>query len=238
MSKFNNGSHSDRLKEKIVEIVKLPSLIPACLPKKVLEKSKFFRKGKKSKMAINTNARKLYTQGTSSNISDILKLKENYPSLLVKRIEDIYRIISNMDKNKPCIKMTIMASLANHVTNINRALKIIKSEVMVDYIHPETIEVTIISNAIASHSDLQVMERYIKNIENVMSDNIQVPRLPQLKFLLKIIEISYFVEGTNSLIISDNIESIIKASYIFNNLILTSKPRIIKASPKSDITVI
>jgi len=214
LSKFNNGSHLDRLKEKVVEIVKLPFLIPACLPKNVLEKSKFFRKGKKSKIVINTNARKSYTQGTSSNVSNILKLKENYPSLLVKRIEDIYRIISNMDKNKPCIKMTIMAFLANHVTNINRALKIIKSEVIVDYIHPETIEVTIISNPIASQSDFQVMERYIKNIENVMSDNIQIPRLPQLK------------------------KSIIKASYIFNDLILISKPRIIKASPKSDITVI
>ena len=44
-------------------------------------------------MAINTNARKSYAQTTSSNISDVLKLKENYPSLSAKKIEDIHRII-------------------------------------------------------------------------------------------------------------------------------------------------
>ena len=104
--KFNNSLHSDKLKRKAVEIVKLLFPISVYLPKEVLEESKFFRKGKKSKMVINTNTRKLYAQATSSNVLNILKLKENYPSLLAKRIKDIYRIINNMDKTKPCIKMT------------------------------------------------------------------------------------------------------------------------------------
>jgi len=257
-SKFNNSSYSDRSKEKTVEIVKLSPSIPVCLPKEVLEESKFFRKDKKSKIVINTNAKKLYAQTTSLNILNILKLKENYPSLLEKMIEDIHRIINNTDKTKPCIKMTtkgslqkqiivlmsktnvdnIMASLADHVTNINRALKTIKSKVMVDYIHLETMRVTIVSNAVASQSNLQVMERYIKNIENIMSDDVQVPRLPQSKSFSKIIEISYFVKDTNSPITSDNIKLIIKANHIFNDLTLMSKPGIIKASPKSDIAVI
>jgi len=163
LSKFNNGSHSDRLKGKAAEIVKLPPFIPVHLPKEVLEESKFIEKGKKPKMVINTNAKKSYTQAISSNVLDILKLKGNYPSLLVKRIEDIYRIINNIDKTKPYIKMTtkgpsqkqiivpiskanvdnIIVSLADHITNINRMLKIIKSKVMVDYICLETIRVTI-----------------------------------------------------------------------------------------------
>jgi len=256
--KFNNSSHSDRSEGKVVEIVKLLPSISACPSKEVLEKSKFFGKGKKSKTVINTNVRKSYAQVTSSNVSDILKLKKNYPSLPAKRIEDIHRIINNMDKTKPCIKMTtkgplwkqiiipvskanvdnIMAFSADHVTNINRTLKTIKSKVMVDYIHPKTTGVTIISNMVASQSDLQAMERYIKNIENVMSDNVQILRLSQLKSFLKIIEIPYFVEGTNSPITSDNIKLIIKANHIFNNLMLMSKPRIIKALPKSDVAVI
>lgn len=66
----------------------------------------------------------------------------------------------------------IIAFLADHVTNINRVLKTIKSKVMVDYIHPEITEVTIISNIVAFQSDLQVIKRYVKNIENVMSDNV------------------------------------------------------------------
>ena len=46
------------------------------------------------------------------------------------------------------------------------------------------------------------------------------------------------MKDTNSPITSDNIKSIIKANYIFNNLIFMSKSKIIKASPKSDIAVI
>ena len=228
------------------------------LPKEVLEESKFFRKGKKSKMVINTNTRKSYTQATNLNVSDILKLNKNYPSLLAKRIEDIHRIINNMDKTKPCIKMTtkgpsqkqivipmskanidnIMASLADHVTNINNMFKTIKSKVIVDYICLETMRVTIASNVVASQFNLQVMERYVKNIENIMLDDVQISRLPQSKSFLKITEILYFVESINSPITLDNIELIIKANHIFNNLTLASKPRIIKASPKSDIAVI
>jgi len=132
----------------------------------------------------------------------------------------------------------IMVFSANHITNINKMLKTVKSKVMIDYIHPETTKVTIISNMVTSQSDLQVMKRYVKNIENIILDNIQVLRLPQSKSFLKIIGIPYFVKDTNSSITSDNIKLIIKANYIFNNLTLTSEPRIIKASPKSNIVVI
>ena len=38
-----------------------------------------------------------------------------------------------------------------------------------------------------SQSDLQAMERYVKSIDNVSLDEIQVPRLLQLKSYLKII---------------------------------------------------
>jgi len=66
----------------------------------------------------------------------------------------------------------IMTFSVDHVTNINRVLKTIKSKVMVDYIYPETTGVTIVSNMIASQSNLQVIKRYVKNIENVMSNDI------------------------------------------------------------------
>jgi len=38
--------------------------------------------------------------------------------------------------------------------------------------------------------------------------------------------------------LSDEVESILKANHIFNNIILMSKPRIIKVLPKSDIAII
>jgi len=82
------------------------------------------------------------------------------------------------------------------------------------------------------------MERYVKSIDNVRFDDIQGPRLPQLKLYLKITYILYFVESTDISIRSDNIEVIIKANHIFNDLSLALKPKVIKASPRSDIAVI
>ena len=89
------------LKGKEVEITKIPPSIPVYLPKKVLEKSKFFSKDNKSKKTVNTNVRKSYAQVTSSNISDILKLKKNVPNILAKKIKKIYKIINNKNKVKP-----------------------------------------------------------------------------------------------------------------------------------------
>jgi len=46
------------------------------------------------------------------------------------------------------------------------------------------------------------------------------------------------MEKTNVSITSDFVESIIKANHIFNNLSLTSKPYVIKASPKSNMEIV
>ena len=76
------------------------------------------------------------------------------------------------------------------------------------------------------------------NIENVNLEYIDAPRLPQLKFYLKIICISYLMENTNIHIMSNFIKSIIKSNYIFNNLLLVSKPQVIEILSESDIAII
>ena len=55
---------------------------------------------------------------------------------------------------------------------------------------------------------------------------------------LKIISIPYFREDTNTPIILDVVKEIIKKNHTFNNIILVSRPCIIKFSPKSDIAII
>jgi len=45
------------------------------------------------------------------------------------------------------------------------------------------------------------------------------------------------LEDTNIFITSDIVERLIKIAHIFNNVILASKPRVIKALPKSDMAV-
>jgi len=82
--------------------------------------------------------------------------------------------------------------------------------------------VTIVTNKVVLPLDLKVIENFVKNVDNVNLEDIEAPRLPQSKSYLKIIGISYFLENTNVSITLDFVESIIK--YIFNNLLLTSKP--------------
>jgi len=55
---------------------------------------------------------------------------------------------------------------------------------------------------------------------------------------LKIIGISYLLENTNTPIITDVVEAIIKNNHIFNNITITSRIRVIKVSPKLDMAII
>jgi len=100
-----------------------------------------------------------------------------------------------------------------HVSNINKVLKEIKSDIIANF-------------------------AWTNSIGIINSDNIIVPRLPQFKLFLKILDISYLIEDTNISITSDIIEKILQSTHIFNNVTLTSKLHVIKASPKLDMAVI
>ena len=127
---------------------------------------------------------------------------------------------------------------STHVTNTNRVLKNIKLEVMAEFICMEKSGLVITANKVASALDLQAIKKYIKNSYNVDMDNMESPRLLQSKLFFKIIGISYISEITNSYIMSDKIKSIIKTNYIFHNVVLVSKYKVIKVLPKSDISII
>jgi len=55
---------------------------------------------------------------------------------------------------------------------------------------------------------------------------------------LKIIDIPYLLENTNIPIVADIVKTIIRNNYIFNNIAVASKPRIIKILPKLDMVII
>jgi len=80
------------LKDKQAEIVRISSPIPACSLKEILEKFKFFdRKGKKP-MNINKAPQKLLcAQVAGPSVSNILKLKDNFPNLPAKKIKAFRR---------------------------------------------------------------------------------------------------------------------------------------------------
>ena len=59
---------------------------------------------------------------------------------------------------------------------------------------------------VAASSDLNIVEKYIKELNDVDSSDIMSPRLPQSKFYLKILGISYLVDDTNIPVTPDIIE--------------------------------
>ena len=96
-------------------------------------------------------------QTSSGSVKEILKIKDNFPNLLFKKIEDIYKVINGIGKLKPYIKMTtknsshkqiivfmdsknirkFMASSGDHIDNLNYTLKDIKSNTIINFIHSD-----------------------------------------------------------------------------------------------------
>ena len=58
-------------------------------------------------LAKNTNTwnRWLYTQAFSFNIREIIKIKENFPELLCKKIKEVHKFINEPRKEKPRINI-------------------------------------------------------------------------------------------------------------------------------------
>jgi len=137
----------------------------------------------------------------------------------------------------------IMAKTRITIVNINRLLKGIKSEVSVNFIQADCKGLLLITNKVAATSDLNIVKKYLKELNNVDNSKIMSSRLPQLKSYLKILGISYFAKDSNFSITSDSIEHItiehiIKLTHIFNDIILVLCLYIIKVFLKLDIVAI
>ena len=132
----------------------------------------------------------------------------------------------------------LMKDSSSHMSNINRVLKNIKSEVMANFIHSENRGVVITTNKVAGTLNLQIIKRYVKNINKIEVNQMKVSRLPQLKSFLKLIGISYLMEDTYLLMTADMAKKIMKENHIFNNIILVSRPRVIKVLPKFNMSIV
>jgi len=126
----------------------------------------------------------------------------------------------------------------DHITNINRALKSIKFEILANFICYDHCSLIITTNKVASYLNLSTIEKYIKNIDLIEIKNIMASYLPQFKSYFKIISIPYIKENVDSSINSTNIKKIIQFIHIFNNMQLVLKPYIIKVLLKPDMAVV
>ena len=117
-------------------------------------------------------------------------------------------------------------------------LKSIKLEVMVDFVGSDYIEITIVTNKVTTSLDLQTIETYVKEIYQIDLEKVEASKLSQSKSYLKIIGIPYLLKNTNTPISADVVKTIIKNNHIFNNIVIASRPRIIKVFLKSDMVII
>ena len=135
--------------------------------------------------------------------------------------------------------LKFMKESSFHITNINQALKNAKSEILVDFICLNMASITVVTNKIAIQSDLYIIENYIKKVDNIDIINVDTPCLSQSKSYLKIIGIPYHPHNSsNKCLTPNNAEDIIKQNQIFDNVVLVSKPQVIKVLPKSDMSII
>ena len=177
-------------------VLTLSPLIPVKLAKKVNKISKYFKKQQPVNQGPKSYAQVLARQSNPTNVArETLKIKETFSNLQNKKIKIVQKIISSQDKPKPKIKMTtkrpshkqiivlmksddansFIKNLSMYVININWTLKNIKSNVMADYICVDGKGIIITTNNIASPSNLQAIEKYIKSISYVDTDQVQFP---------------------------------------------------------------
>jgi len=107
-------------------------------------------------------------------------------------------------------KLKFISSLSTYIVNINSMLRTIKSNIIVDFVHMEQQSIVITMNKVTSPLNVQTIENYIKNIDQIQLSDVEAPQLPQSKFYLKMINIPYLMENTNMPINSSIVETILK----------------------------
>lgn len=125
----------------------------------------------------------------------MLKIKELFPTLNVKQINQVNNIVKGNPKPKLCIQMTmkgpsrkqiiipmsndnnisVMKNSVAHMAIINKLLRNAKSEVSVNYICSDSTGISIVTNKVALQSDLQIIDQYMKSSEEINGLQVDEP---------------------------------------------------------------
>jgi len=132
---------------------------------------------------------------------------------------------------------SIMGDASTHVFQINTLFKNVKLSMRSKFICLCSGGIAIITNKVPNPSNLSIIGNYFKSVEGINSNDIPSPRLLQSKSYLKIMGLPYLRSDGNK-ITSKNVTDFMKHIDLFENVSLATKPRIIKASPKSDMAII
>ena len=235
----NNNNRKDVAKSVPVSINKVlpPPPLQAKTKKEVNIISKYFHSKKSTdentNQGKNNNSSKSYAQASkpSTNTLEVLEIKETFPSLNAEKIDQVNSIVNGQNKPTPRIKMTtkgpsrkqviilmsgdninnFIKNLSLHVANINRLLRNVKLDVLIDYIQSDPTGVTFITNKVSQQSNMSIIDQYIKNSNDINSLQVEEPRLPKSKSYLKIISILFFPHANSQeKLTSNDIELILK----------------------------
>jgi len=142
------------------------------------------------------NSIKSFVQAIRDNAADILRIKEAFPKLSKEKIIEIHNIAHdtkgklwpriNMTTKRPSKKQIIIPMSQNNIStiskhidkyifNINRLLKFIKSNITADFFCTDNRGIIITTNQIASPSDMNIIDKYIKEADNINSNDISFP---------------------------------------------------------------
>ena len=253
-------------KSNLVTINKAPPPLPplSTKPKKEVNTiSRYFQSKNHSEenKTPSGNPGKSYAQATkpSANTSDVLKIKEAFPFLNAKKVDQVNNIVNRQSKPRPRIKMTtkgpsrkhiiipmsaenassFMKNSSTNVANINRQLRNIKTDILVDYIRSDSNRIIIVANKVTQPLDLTIIDQFVKNSNDINALQVEELRLPKSKSYLKIIGIPFYPHANSQdrLTLAD-IKIILRQNHIFDNVTLASKLRVIKVSPKSDMVIV
>ncbi|KAL9709048.1 hypothetical protein Ac2012v2_8333 [Leucoagaricus gongylophorus] len=225
-SKFNLQAPKALVNNKGKETVKptyispLPPPILAKTPKEVNEISKFFKKN-------DNPQKKLYAQASSkpqnSNTTmNTLKIKEMFLKLQNHKIDQVQKINDSKSKSKPYINMTTKG--------------------------PSCKQIIVPINKKAAYTYIKNANSHISSINHKSSFPLIMLFLPpiyrksrnasRIHSLTMIVEILFLNEQSNTCILPEDIEKILKNNHIFNDIILAFRPRVIKVLLKSDMAII
>jgi len=70
--------------------------------------------------------------------------------------------------------------------------------------------------------DINIIEKYIKELEDINSNDVKFSCFLQSKSYLKNLKVPYYSENILSSIIYNQIKKIIKKTHIFNNIVFAS----------------
>ena len=207
------------------------------------------------------NMKKSYMQASkaniSSNIEDVLHVKKVFSSLSVNEVGKMLKAKNSSKSNKkPRINMMtrglsrkkviipmtkpnaelIVNSAHIYTSNVNKCLKNSKSDIIADFICITNNEIVIITNKPVNDLNLSTIKKYLKNIKNVNPNSIKSSHLPKSKSYMKIIGLPYKID--QGVITPGFIKGVLKDIHLFKDVMLASKPHVVKASSKSNIVVV